>query len=145
MKQTQLKVAGASAIISLLTAFAAIAQEPICYQETATGQIIDLTALCTKNETEAIAVSNLSLEVPDEEFLSARVKATVTNRSGKPIQVEAVIVQISHTGRAIAKVPLSINQTLNPGQSILASGLFSKDELQRQDPKELKVSFQGWQ
>ncbi len=147
MKPTQFTAAFVSTTIALLSAAQAIAEEPLCYRTTATGQIIDLSALCTDDRADdrPIVVSNLSLDVPDEEFLSSRVKATITNRSREPIQVKTVMLQISRENTAIVKVPLEVDQTLNPGQSIAASGIFNKADLRGQDPKELSVSFQGLQ
>ena len=147
MKQTYFQAAFVATTISLLVAPHAIAQDPLCYRTTATGQIVDLTALCTRGPTDLnqIAVSNLSLDVPDEEFLSSKVKATITNNSRKPIQVSTVILQISRANTAIVKIPLDVDQTLKPGQSIAASGIFDKADLQGQNPKELSVNFQGLQ
>ena len=147
MKQTQFQAAFVLTAIGVLTASHAIAGEPLCYRTTMTGQIIDLTSVCTEGRADStpIAVSNLSFDVPDEEFLSSRVKATVTNRSSAPIEVKSVTLQISRESTAIAKVPLVVNQVINPGQSIVASGIFDKANLQGQDPKELNISFQGWQ
>ncbi|HEY9906506.1 MAG TPA: hypothetical protein V6D18_02715 [Thermosynechococcaceae cyanobacterium] len=131
----------------MLTASQAIAQEPFCYRTTATGQTIDLTSVCSEGRTDLspIAVSNLSIDVPDEEFLSSRVKATITNRSREPVQVKTVMLQISRANTAIMKIPLAVDRVLNPGQSIAASDIFNKADLQGQDPKELSVSFQGLQ
>jgi hypothetical protein len=147
MKQTYFQAAFVATTISLLVAPHAIAQDPLCYRTTATGQIVDLTALCTRGPTDLnqIAVSNLSLDVPDEEFLSSKVKATITNNSRKPIQVSTVILQISRANTAIVKIPLDVDQILKPGQSIAASGIFDKADLQGQNPKELSVNFQGLQ
>ena len=147
MKQTYFQAAFVATTISLLVAPHAIAQDPLCYRTTATGQIVDLTALCTRGPTDLnqIAVSNLSLDVPDEEFLSSKVKATITNNSRKPIQVSTVILQVSRANTAIVKIPLDVDQTLKPGQSIAASGIFDKADLQGQNPKELSVNFQGLQ
>jgi hypothetical protein len=147
MKCTPFTAACLSTAIGILSAAQAIAEEPLCYRTTATGQIIDLSALCTDDPaaSEPIAVSNLSLDVPDEEFLSSRVKATITNRSRAPVQVKTVMLQISRASTVIVKVPLEVDQTLNPGQSIAASGIFNKADLRGQDPKELSVSFQGLQ
>jgi len=147
MKQTYFQAAFVATTISLLVVPHAIAQDPLCYRTTATGQIVDLTALCTRGPTDLnqIAVSNLSLDVPDEEFLSSKVKATITNNSRKPIQVSTVILQVSRANTAIVKIPLDVDQTLKPGQSIAASGIFDKADLQGQNPKELSVNFQGLQ
>ncbi|XHX78124.1 MAG: hypothetical protein RBJ76_27460 [Stenomitos frigidus ULC029] len=147
MQQTYFQAAFVATTISLLTASQAIAQEPLCYRTTATGQMIDLTSICTRNRTNltSIAVSNLSLDVADEEFLSSRVKATITNRSQEPIQVNTVMLQISRANTAIAQIPLEVDQTLKPGQSIAASGIFDKADLRGQNPKELSVNFQGLQ
>ncbi len=147
MKQTYFQAAFMATTISLLTAPHAIAQDPLCYRTTTTGQIVDLTALCTRVPTDLtqIAVSNLSLDVPEEEFLSSKVKATITNNSGKPIQVSTVMLQVSRADTAIVKIPLEVDQTLKPGQSIAASGIFDKADLQGQNPKELSINFQGLQ
>ena len=147
MKQTYFQAAFVATTISLLAVPDAIAQEPLCYRTTTTGQMVDLTALCTRGPTDRtqIAVSNLSLDVPDEEFLSSKVKATITNNSGKPIQVSTVMLQISRANTAIVEIPLDVDQTLKPGQSIAASGIFDKADLQGQNPKELSINFQGLQ
>ena len=147
MKQIYFQAAFVATTISLLAAPHAIAQDPLCYRITTTGQIVDLTALCTRGPTDLtqIAVSNLSLDVPDEEFLSSKVKATITNNSGKPIQVSTVMLQVSRADTAIVKIPLEVDQTLKPGQSIAASGIFDKADLQGQNPKELSINFQGVQ
>ena len=147
MKRTRFTAAFVSTTIGILAASHAIAEEPLCYRTTAMGQVIDLTSLCTDDPAAStpIAVSNLSIDVPDEEFLSSRVKATITNRTREPIQVKTVMLQISRENTAIVKVPLEVDQTLNPGQSIAASGIFNKADLRGQDPKELSVSFQGLQ
>ncbi len=126
---------------------AAIAQDSLCYMVSPTQQTINLTSLCNLEnmaELAPIVVTNLSLDVPDQAFLSSRVKATVTNRSSHPIQVEVVRLQINHANMPITIVPIFMNQTLSPGQSVLASGLFDKAELQQQT-SELSISFQNWQ
>ncbi|WP_190510398.1 hypothetical protein [Leptolyngbya sp. FACHB-321] len=147
MKQTYFQAAFVATTISLLAVPHALAQDPLCYRTTATGQIVDLTALCTRGPTEPnqIAVSNLSLDVPEEEFLSSKVKATITNNSGKPIQVSTVMLQVSRADTAIVTIPLDVDRTLKPGQSIVASGLFDKAALQGQNPQELSIKFQGLQ
>ncbi len=125
----------------------AIAQDSLCYMVSSTHQTINLTSLCNlanMAELAPIVVTNLSLEVQDQEFLSSKVKAIVTNRSSRPIQVEVVRLQINHANMPVAIVPIFMNQTLNPGQSVLASGLFDKAELQQQTSG-LSVSFQDWQ
>lgn len=126
---------------------ATITQDSPCYMVSSTQQTINLTALCNlenRAELAPIVVTNLSLEVPDQAFLSSRVKATVTNRSSSPVQVEVVRLQINHANTPITIVPIFMNQILNPGQSILASGLFDQAELQQQT-SELSISFQNWQ
>jgi hypothetical protein len=140
-----LKTLIATVTIAVLAVPAAIAQSPLCYQVTKTGQIIDLSYLCVKKDTklEPIAVTNLSLDIPDEEYLSSKVKAMLTNRSNKPVQVGVVMLQISRYSTPVATVPLFVNQVLRPGQTIAASGLFEKADLNGQDPKELSVSLQS--
>ncbi len=125
----------------------AIAQDSLCYMVSSNSQTINLTSLCNLEnmaELAPIVVTNLSLEVPDQEFLSSKVKATVTNRSSSPIQVEVVRLQINHANMPVAIVPIFVNQTLSPGQSVVASELFDKAEL-RQQTSGLSVSFQNWQ
>lgn len=124
-----------------------IAQDSLCYMVSSTNQTTNLTSLCNlanMAELAPIVVTNLSVEVPDQEFLSSKVKATVTNRSSSPIQVEVVRLQINHANMPVAIVPIFMNQTLNPGQSVVASELFDKAEL-RQQTSGLSVSFQNWQ
>jgi hypothetical protein len=112
------------------------------------NQAVNLTALCNLENgatRAAISVTNLSLEVPKQEFLSSKVKATITNRSSRPIQIEVVQLQISQAEIPIAIVPIFVNETLKPGQSVLVSELFDKTELQGQEPGGLSVRFQSWQ
>lgn len=126
---------------------AALANDPLCYMVSSTNQTINLTSLCNlenKAELAPIVVTNLRLEVPDQAFLSSRVRATVTNRSSRPVQVEVVRLQINHADTPITIVPIFMDRTLNPGQSVIASGLFDKAELQQQTSG-LSVSFQNWQ
>ncbi|NJP11374.1 MAG: hypothetical protein HC866_19415 [Leptolyngbyaceae cyanobacterium RU_5_1] len=124
---------------------AAIAQSPTCYRVTSTGQTVDLTALCKNERTklEPIVATNLSLDVPEEEFLSSKVKATLTNRSDRPVQVGVVMLQISRSSTPVTTVPLFVNQVLSPGQSISASGIIDKADLRGEDPKQLSVSLQS--
>ncbi len=122
-------------------------QDSLCYMIT-THQTVDLTALCNLDnvaELSPIVVTNLSLDVPNQEFLSSKVKATITNRSSRPIQIEMIQLQINRADIPIAIVPIFMNETLKPGQSVLASGLFDKAELRDQDPSGLTVRFQNWQ
>jgi hypothetical protein len=133
--------------IALITTPVAIAQDPICYTVTSTGQMIDLTSVCTTGSNAnltPIVVSNLSLSVPEEEFLSSKIKATVTNRSNKPVKVSEVRLQINRANTLLTTVPIVVNQTLSPGQSIPATEIFDKAVLQGQDPNGLSVSFQGY-
>ena len=126
---------------------ATIAQDSLCYMVSSTQQTTNLTSLCNLEnmaERAPIVVTNLSLDVPDQAFLSSRVKATVTNRSSRPIQVEVVRLQINQADVPITIVPIFMNQTLSPGQSVLASGLFDRAELQQQTSG-LSISFQNWQ
>lgn len=125
----------------------ATANDPLCYMVSPTNQTINLTSLCNlenKAELAPIVVTNLRLEVPDQAFLSSRVRATITNRSSRPVQVEVVRLQINHADTPIAIVPIFMDRTLNPGQSVIASGLFDKAELQQQTSG-LSISFQNWQ
>ena len=122
-------------------------QDPLCYMVSSTSQTINLTSLCNlenKAELAPIVVTNLRLEVPDQAFLSSRVRATITNRSSRPVQVEVVRLQINHADTPITIVPIFMDRTLNPGQSVIASGLFDKAELQQQTSG-LSISFQNWQ
>jgi len=134
-----------SAMIALLPAPAAIAQTPVCYQVTSKGSTVDLSSLCTNKraQPQPILISDLSLDVPDEEFLSSRVKAKLTNRSQQPVQVSVVMLQINRLGRPVTTVPLFVNQVLSPGQSIVTNSIFDKASLNGQDPKELSVSVQS--
>lgn len=154
MKSIWVKVMLAPAAIGVLAASSAVSSEvgnlpiadTLCYRVTSTGQTIDLTSMCKAQQTDAaIVVTNLNLEVAEEVFASSKVKATITNRSSQPVQVAVVRLQINRFDAAIATVPIFMNRTLNPGQSVLASGLFDKSELQGQDPTELNLSFQDWQ
>jgi hypothetical protein len=123
------------------------AQDALCYMVT-THETVDLTALCNLEnmaELSPIVVTDLSLDVPNQEFLSSKVKATITNRSSRSIQIEMVQLQISRADIPIAIVPIFMNETLKPGQSVLASGLFDKAELRDQEPSGLSVRFQNWQ
>ena len=123
------------------------APDLLCYMVT-THQTVDLTALCNLEnmaELSPIVVTNLSLDVPNQEFLSSKVKATITNRSSRPIQIEMIQLQINRADVPIAIVPIFMNETLKPGQSVLASGLFDKAELRDQEPGGLNVRFQNWQ
>lgn len=151
-----LKKALASTAIALLVAPNAISSQPrpnsaqdsLCYMVPSNKQAVNLTALCNLEggtKLAPIIVTNLSLEVPNQEFLSSKVKATVTNRSSRPIQVEVVQLQISRAEIPIAIVPIFVNETLKPGQSILVSELFDKAELQGQETGGLSVHFQNWQ
>ncbi|MGV0023868.1 hypothetical protein [Phormidesmis priestleyi] len=124
------------------------AQDSLCYMVASNNQTVNLTALCNlenRAELAPIVVTNLSLEVPKQEFLSSKVKATVTNRSSRPIQIEVVQLQISRAEMPIAIVPIFMNETLKPGQSVFVSELFDKAELQGQEPGGLSVRFQNWQ
>ncbi len=147
------KIFASTAIVLLVAPNAASsprstsAQDSLCYMVT-THQTVDLTALCNLEnmaELSPIVVTNLSLDVPDQEFLSSKVKATITNRSSRPIQIEMVQLQINRADIPIAIVPIFMNETLKPGQSVLASGLFDKAELRDQEPSGLNVRFQNWQ
>lgn len=145
------KILASTAIVLLIAPNAVSSprstKDSLCYMVT-THQTVDLTALCNLENTaelSPIVVTNLSLEVPKQEFLSSKVKATITNRSSRPIQVEMVELQINRADLPIAIVPIFMNETLNPGQTVLASGLFEKAELQDQDPSGLSVRFRSWQ
>ncbi len=147
------KIIASTAIVLLVAPSAVSAprstseQDSLCYMVT-THQTVDLTALCNLEnlaELSPIVVTNLSLDVPNQEFLSSKVKATITNRSSRPIQVEVVQLQISRADVPIAIVPIFMNKTLEPGQTVLASGLFDKAKLQNQEPSGLSVRFQTWQ
>ncbi len=145
------KILASTAIVLLIAPNAVSSprstKDSLCYMVT-THQTVDLTALCNLENTaelSPIVVTNLSLEVPKQEFLSSKVKATITNRSSRPIQVEMVELQINRADLPIAIVPIFMNETLNPGQTILASGLLEKAELQDQDPSGLSVRFRSWQ
>ena len=151
-----LKVILASAAIVLLVphravsseSSSAIAQDSLCFMVSSTHQITNLTPLCNLEngaELAPIVVSNLRLDVPDQAFLSSSVKATVTNRSSRPIQVEVVRLQVNRADERVTIVPIFMNQTLNPGESVPASGLFDKAELREQNPSGLSLSFQNWQ
>ncbi|NJK39483.1 MAG: hypothetical protein HC835_11140 [Oscillatoriales cyanobacterium RM2_1_1] len=127
---------------------AAIAQIPFCYRTTSQGETVDLTNLCSASQitgAAAIAATNLKLEIADEEFLSSRIKATVTNRSEEPVAVSMVWFRIKHAGKPLTTVSVAMNRTLSPGQSVPVSEIFDKGDLQGQDPASLDVSFQGWQ
>lgn len=145
------KILASTAIVLLIAPNAVSSprstKDSLCYMVT-THQTVDLTALCNLENTaelSPIVVTNLSLEVPKQEFLSSKVKATITNRSSRPIQVEMVELQINRADLPIAIVPIFMNETLNPGQTVLASGLFEKAELQDQDPSGLSVRLRSWQ
>ncbi len=139
-----LKVMITSIAMSLVTASSAIAQSPLCYQVTSKGRTVDLSSLCNpRTKQSPIAVTDLSLEVPDEEFLSSRVKAKLTNRSDRPVQVGVVMLQISSSSTPISAVPLFVNQVLSPGQTISTSSIFDKADLRGQDAKELIVTVQS--
>ena len=123
-------------------------EKTICYMITSAGQLIDLTRMCEighSGELDPIVVTNQSLEVPNERYLSSRVRATITNRSNKPVKLAVVQFQINNSGTPLATVPIFVNQTLRPGQSVPASGLFDKDDLNGVDANRLSVSFQSWQ
>jgi hypothetical protein len=124
----------------------AISQDFLCYRVTPGGQVINLTSLCTGSaiKFDPITVSNLSLDVLNQE-LSSKVKATITNRSQKQVRVEVVWLDINQGNVPISTVPIYVNQTLKPGQSIPATGLFDGTDLLPQNPNQLTVSFQRWE
>jgi hypothetical protein len=150
------KIISKSALLGILTinsflgSTIAIAetQIPICYQVTSVGQVINLTAICTPNnriDTTAIIATDLSLEVPNEDFLSAKVKSKITNRSSKSITVDSIQIQINQAQISIAVIPILINRTIKSGESISVAELFDSSDLKGYKASDLSLQFQGWQ
>jgi hypothetical protein len=150
------KIVSKSALLGILTinsflgimVASAETQIPICYQVTSVGQTINLTALCTPNnriDPTAIIATDLSLEVPEQDFLSAKVKSKITNRSSKSVTVDNIQIQINQAQNPIIVIPIFINKTLKSRESISVAELFDSSDLKGHKVSDLSLKFKGWQ
>lgn len=137
-----------TAAIMAIAAPKVIAEVPLCYMLTPTGKVVNLNSICGVDNIVApasITATNLSLNLPDAEYnFSPRIEATITNHSRKSVRVAVVQLQIKSSSTILTTVPIFMNETLAPGQSVPASGLFNQSELKGIDSSKLSVSFQGW-